>query len=352
MDVRHGCSGPTPLCLLHNPPCNGRPQCGIANGDGQRSVPMQSRAGFEAASLSRSICARRSASGAATASTPPPDRRTMRSELSDISRGPRGAGLCRRPGLRRDETVHGEPALVLKAPRNPDRSEAALRQAGRVRADAPVSTPDRVAAAIIRGILMRRFTVGQRLIEAELTRTLQVSRGTVREALRILAANGVVELTPHRGAVIRVLSRADSQDLLEVMEMLAGLGARLAARKIADAGNRAPFEAIARKLAAPRSADRLASVLDERLDFYKVMFAIAANGELDRVLPLPRAHLFRTQFHPYLTQSDLRSMVGEYRGIAEAILAGDEKKAEARMRRHIQRTGERTLPRLSEFALD
>ena len=45
-------------------------------------------------------------------------------------------------------------------------------------------------------------------------------------------------------------------------------------------------------------------------------------------------------------------MVNEYRSIAEAILAGDEKKAESRMRRHIQRTGERTLPRLADFAPD
>lgn len=214
------------------------------------------------------------------------------------------------------------------------------------------STPDRVAAAIIRGILMRRFTVGQRLIEAELTRSLQVSRGTVREALRILASSGVVELTPHRGAVVRVLSRTDSQDLLEVMEMLAGLAARLAARKIGLAGNRARFEAVARKLLAPHSGGKLDSVLDERLDFYKAMFAVAANGELNRVLPLPRAHLFRTQFHQYLTKADLRSMVSEYRSIAEAILAGDEKKAEARMRLHIRRTGERTIPRLAEFSLD
>ena len=214
------------------------------------------------------------------------------------------------------------------------------------------STPDRVADAISRGILMRRFTAGQRLIEADLARSLQVGRGTVREALRLLSARGVVELTPHRGAVIRVLTSEDSKDLLEVMEVLSGLSARLAARKISSAGSRASFEAVARKLRAPHSAGTLDSVLDERLDFYKAMFAIANNGELDRVLPLARAHLFRTQFHQFLTPSDMRAMVREYRGIAEAILAGDENKAEARMRRHIQKTGERMIPRLAEFSLD
>ena len=214
------------------------------------------------------------------------------------------------------------------------------------------STPDRVAAAISRGILMRRFTAGQRLIEADLQRSLQVSRGTVREALRILAASGVVELTPHRGAVIRILDRTDSEDLLEVMEMLSGLSARLAAKKISKPGNRARFEAAAAKLLAPHDAGTLSSVLDERLDLYKVMFAIADNRELDRVLPLARAHLFRTQYHQYVTPSDIRAMMQEYRSIIEAILAGDESKAESRMRNHIRKTGERMIPRLAGLTLD
>jgi DNA-binding GntR family transcriptional regulator len=91
--------------------------------------------------------------------------------------------------------------------------------------------------------------------------------------------------------------------------------------------------------------------LGGRLDFYNVMFSVAGNGELDRALPLGRAQLFRTQFHQFLTVSDLRA-ISEYRGVADAILAGDEQKAEQRMRKHIQRTGERTIPRLSHFTVD
>jgi len=216
----------------------------------------------------------------------------------------------------------------------------------------PTSTPDRVAAAISRGILMRQFSAGQRLIEADLTRSLRVSRGTVREALRILAAGGVVELTPHRGAVIRVLSRADSRALTEVIEVLAGLAARLAARNIGIGDNRARLEAVARRLLAPHPAETLESILNERLDLYKVIYGIADNSELNRVLPSARAHLFRTQFHPYLTQSDLRAMVREYRSIATAILAGDEVAAEKRMRNHIRATGERMIPRLVNPQID
>ncbi len=225
-------------------------------------------------------------------------------------------------------------ATADAAPDRPPRNRAA-------------STPEYVAQSIVRGILAGQHTPGQRLTEAELTETLQVSRGAIREALRILAGSGVVELTPHRGAVVRMLGPRDSQELVEVMEMLAGLAARLAARNIDQGKNRARFEAVAQVLRAPHATHELANVLDERLGFYKVMFGIAGNSELDRALPLPRAHLFRTQFRRYLTTADLRAMIGEYRSVADAILAGDEAQAEKRMRRHIQRTAERTIPRLA-----
>lgn len=232
------------------------------------------------------------------------------------------------------------------------RPEVVREKAAEEKTAHPRSTPDRVADAISKGILMRRFTVGQRLIEADLTRDLGVSRSTVREALRILASSGVVDLTPHRGAVIRSLSREDAASLLGVLEVLSGLAARLAAANIGIGHNARRFEAAAQKLIHAESPEALDRVLDERANYYKVMFEIADSSELDRALPQARAHLFRAQFYHSLTTADLRSMVAEYRAITEAILEGDQDKAEKRMRRHLQKSGERTLPRMSDFRLN
>lgn len=232
------------------------------------------------------------------------------------------------------------------------RAQVARQKAAEEKTAHPRSTPDRVADAISKGILMRRFTVGQRLIEADLTRDLGVSRSTVREALRILASSGVVDLTPHRGAVIRSLSREDAASLLGVLEVLSGLAARLAAANIGIGQNARRFEAAAQKLIHADGPEALDRVLDERANYYKVMFEIADSSELDRVLPQARAHLFRAQFYHSLTTADLRSMVAEYRAITEAILEGDQDKAEKRMRRHLQKSGERTLPRMAAFTLN
>ena len=209
-----------------------------------------------------------------------------------------------------------------------------------------VSSPERVASSITKGVLRRDYVVGQRLIESDLTQQLGVSRSTVREALKILAANGVVELVPHRGAVIRGLSLTDAEKLLALLEVLTGLAARLAANNIDRGQNRKLFMAASKPLIDARSTNELDRILDERARYYQTMLDIADNSELRRAMPMPRAHLFRTQFYGFLSKVDLRAMVTEYRNITKAILAGSGAKAELYARRHLQRTAERTLPHL------
>lgn len=210
----------------------------------------------------------------------------------------------------------------------------------------PLSTPERVASSITKGLLRREYVVGQRLIESDLTKRLGISRSTLREALKILASNGVVEIIPFRGAVIRGLTLTDAEDLLAVLEALTGLAARLAAQKIDRANNRTIFTAAAKALIEPRPTKELDRILDERARFYQTMFEIADSAELNRAMPTWRAHLFRTQFYGFLSKTDLNAMVKEYRNITKAILAGDMGKAELWTRSHLKKSGERTLPHL------
>ncbi|MFT3804927.1 MAG: GntR family transcriptional regulator [Burkholderiaceae bacterium] len=210
----------------------------------------------------------------------------------------------------------------------------------------PPSTPERVAEAITKGLQRREYGVGQRLVEADLTRRLGVGRSTVREALKILASQGVVEIVPHRGAVIRGLSLDDADKLLGVLEVLTGLAARLAATNIDQGGHREKFAAAARPLIEPGEGNDLQQILDQRARFYQAMFDAADSEDLDRAMPTWRAHLFRNQFYGLLTRGDLKAMVAEYRQITAAILAGDAAKAESMARRHLRKSRERMLPHL------
>ena len=93
-----------------------------------------------------------------------------------------------------------------------------------------LSSPDQVAQVLLDGIKSGRIVPGQRLIEADLTSELRVSRGPVREALKRLSAEGLVRLIPHRGAYIRKLTRREVMDILVIQETLTALAARLAAQ--------------------------------------------------------------------------------------------------------------------------
>src|ERR1700722_14934445 len=131
-----------------------------------------------------------------------------------------------------------------------------------------VSSPDRVVEAITDGIRAGRFVPGQRLLEADLTHDLRVSRGPVREALTRLSAEGIVTLTLHRGAYIRALQREEAKKILLVLEVLTGLAANLAASRINEEGNKHRMKEAYDHLEQIHSTGGIVSYLDERRHFY------------------------------------------------------------------------------------
>jgi DNA-binding GntR family transcriptional regulator len=204
--------------------------------------------------------------------------------------------------------------------------------------DAAKTSPDRVVDAIIRSIRSGNFVPGQRLIEADLTRDYRVSRGPVREALKRLAAEGVLTLTRHRGAYVRAMSRGEVRDSLIVLEALVGLMASLAARRIGADENAARMGEAHERLLAFRDDGGTAAFLDERRRFYDTIIQIGGNLELKRMLPLMQIHLLRMQFQAYITPRDREKQFKEYETITETILSGDAMRAQKVAGLHIRRT--------------
>src|SRR5690606_31492889 len=97
------------------------------------------------------------------------------------------------------------------------------------------SAVELVTAYIRQAMRDGRLVPGQRLVEPDLIATLGVSRGTVREALTRLQGEGLIEFERHRGARIRILTRAKVLELNQIRAVVEGLGARLAALHATDA---------------------------------------------------------------------------------------------------------------------
>lgn len=193
-----------------------------------------------------------------------------------------------------------------------------------------------VAETLRRRIQQGRYAPAQRLIEAELTRELRVSRGPVREALRRLAAEGLVELEPHRGASVHGLSRADVLDLVDVLEVLATLAARLVAERSRDPEVRRQVdEALAATRAFRRRAARSHDVLpfmEENARFHTALTALSGNRVLARILPQLQIHFFRLASHGRVSHADRGLWTAGHTDILEATLAGDPREAERKMR--------------------
>ncbi|MGJ4947867.1 GntR family transcriptional regulator [Bradyrhizobium sp. HKCCYLS20291] len=96
------------------------------------------------------------------------------------------------------------------------------------------SLHDEILARLRHYIVEGHVADGGRLSERQLCEMLGVSRTPLREALKVLAAEGIVELLPNRGARVRPLSAADIRELFDLMGGLEGLAGRLACEKISD----------------------------------------------------------------------------------------------------------------------
>lgn len=200
-------------------------------------------------------------------------------------------------------------------------------------------------------IFSRRLTPGARLVEAELTERFGVSRGPIREALRRLAAEGLIEHVPNRGALVRRLSLEDLCELFQIRTELEALAARLAAAAAADPKKRAAFErAIAPIFAqAPRET---CDYLMENADFHAAIMALAGNRQLADLSLRLQLPLIMAQVGDILTPEVLADSVREHRALASAIVAGDSQSADAAMRAHLGRAAALALARARECEKD
>jgi DNA-binding GntR family transcriptional regulator len=197
---------------------------------------------------------------------------------------------------------------------------------------------EKVSEIIVRGIRSGAFVPGQHLLEPDLTRRLGISRGSLREALKHLSAEGIVTLNRFRGAYIATLDRKSVLDLLETLEPLARLAARLAAVHCDTPEMRDRLIAATTAIeSASRSRNR-ADYLEQRRNFYSTLIEIGGNRELERVMPLTRTDLFRAQVETIQTEKQRQRHAAGYGRIAKAVLDRNVAAADRAVKRHFDGT--------------
>lgn len=195
------------------------------------------------------------------------------------------------------------------------------------------SVADYLSAAILNG----RFVPGQRLIEAELTTNLGVSRGPVREAFRRLSAEGLIEIVPNRGAVVRRLSMVEAIELFEIRMELEALAARKAAENMKDPCIRDAFDKAIGPIWNVELRRSTADYLQENQRFHAAIVAASGNGQLIKLNQQLHLSLILAQISSSLSSHVMGASLNEHRLIASAIWARNADAADHAIREHLQR---------------
>lgn len=195
---------------------------------------------------------------------------------------------------------------------------------------------EQTAEAIRQAIREGRLVPGQRLVVADLTRQFQVSAGPAREAISRLTGEGLVEVVPHRGATVRLLSTEQVREIFEVREVVEGLAARLAAEAVGAsdeaAGKVRDSIAEMHDILARRSPE----YIEHNHRFHAMIYDLAGNVRARDVAAGLTLPIYRLRYHQLMDPAYAAVSAAEHTDIAEAILAGDGPRAEAAMRAHIR----------------
>ncbi|HXT06841.1 MAG TPA: GntR family transcriptional regulator [Roseiarcus sp.] len=196
-----------------------------------------------------------------------------------------------------------------------------------------------IVARLRDDILGRRVGPGERLVESELTSRFAVSRGSIREALRRLAAEGFIEHMPNRGAIVRRLTLQEIGELFQIRTELEALAARLAAGAATEPPARARFEAAIAPIFDERAREPCAYLV-ENAEFHGAVMTLGGNRQLRDLALRLHLPLIMAQAAEALTPQALAASVREHRAIAAAILAADPVAADAAMRAHLGRAAD------------
>lgn len=194
-----------------------------------------------------------------------------------------------------------------------------------------------LAAALAESIAAGRLAPGTALEEERLAAAHGVSRTPVREALRLLAATGLVEQRPRRGAVV---SRPDPRRLAEMFEAMAELEAICAGLCARGMGRAARQGLKARHAAMGRmaAAGDLAAYRDANVAFHEALYAGAGNAYLAELAGMTRRRLAPFRAAQLGGRDRLAASHAEHGAIVAAILAGDAAAAGTAVRAHLAAT--------------
>jgi len=186
-------------------------------------------------------------------------------------------------------------------------------------------------------IVMDHFQPGQRLPERTLAEELQVSRTPLREALKILAAEGLVEILPNRGAVVSDVSPLDVKEKAYVLSVLEQAAAELVCEKATDRD--------ITELQALHYEMKAAFIRGDRQNYFRInqeihdrIVVLSGNRSLREMHGYLCRQLYRVRYLSNEKSEKWTTAMAEHEAIMAALEARDATRMGQELRNHLGKT--------------
>lgn len=202
-----------------------------------------------------------------------------------------------------------------------------------------------VADALRDAILSGQFRPGDRLPEPQLAEMFGVSRNPIREALQVLSNEGLVDISPRKGARVPLMSSEELSETIELRAELEGISARNAARHC-DETTREQLEMLLRSGDAALAARDQKELEDANARFHLELGKAGRNRYLVEFMRSLRDRTFWL-FSTY-AQTRAEDSWREHARILQAVITGDERRAADLATEHVRQVGKTLLEELSQ----
>jgi DNA-binding GntR family transcriptional regulator len=193
---------------------------------------------------------------------------------------------------------------------------------------------ERAYEAIKAKILDSQYAPGSLLSEGQLAADLEISRTPIREALRQLATNGLVEILPKRGVLVTRLTLQDVVEVYQLREQLECFATGLAAVR-ATTADAAGFHSDHDRALSSLSRGRLREAYDHSILMHRRIMELSGNSRLRQFM-----QQLNDQVHRFglltLRHGRAAQAIAEHGAIIEAIAANDGARARTLMRSHLR----------------
>jgi len=212
-----------------------------------------------------------------------------------------------------------------------------------------VAAADSIKEEIIQG----RLLPGAALHEVELSRSLNISRGTVREAFRLLQQEGFVEVIPYRGAFVSALTPKMVKEIYTLRAMLEPTAVRLSMENQPPQGEYLEqLRLLVRRMGEMEQIGDYAETIKTDIKFHEMSIQNCQHDLLMDMIKNLQSLTLMFILNTKLYRSDMVSDEVSHQAIFDGIAAGDPQAAEEIVRKHIFDAGTSLLNRMEATELD